>query len=441
MKSILLTGQCTLHLGRMEFGNLGNYAIIEPFIRELHRVFPKAEINTTFQMTKEFCQQERVKRLSMDLYYSWKKNDLIKAIYETVISSLFKKKLFDIFFTNYMKEVKNADLVIDFSGDIWGENANLIGKHRFLVGLLKDLTAYNLGKKIVMLAGSPGPFKGFIKTKIAKYIFEKFDLVTNREELSTKLLELNFFNLRKVHNLACPAFLFLARPENEMKRIFEYEGLNDSIKKVGFILCGWNMIEGPYGKWPRKDSEYDNFAEIIEHIIINLKAKVFLLSHNNGFIPEPNFKIIEGRDHLILRQLMKVLKNRQKVNNFTSLKSIYNAAETKSIIGKFDMLITGRIHAAVSGFTQFIPTVIIDYGHEPKAHKLKGFGRLVGMEDYLADPADVNDMIWKVNLCWKNRDEISKHLKTKIPEVQNKARNNFELIKKLFPAKETEAVL
>ena len=34
---ILITGQCTLHWGRMEYGNLGNYAIIEPFVRELHR--------------------------------------------------------------------------------------------------------------------------------------------------------------------------------------------------------------------------------------------------------------------------------------------------------------------------------------------------------------------------------------------------------------------
>lgn len=42
--NILLIGQCSLHWGRMEFGNIGNYYIIEPFIRELHQTFPAAKI-------------------------------------------------------------------------------------------------------------------------------------------------------------------------------------------------------------------------------------------------------------------------------------------------------------------------------------------------------------------------------------------------------------
>ena len=56
---ILVTGLCTLHWGRLEYGNVGNYYIIEPFFRELHRVFPEAKIVTTFQMTKEFCEREK----------------------------------------------------------------------------------------------------------------------------------------------------------------------------------------------------------------------------------------------------------------------------------------------------------------------------------------------------------------------------------------------
>ena len=51
---LLLIGQCSLHWGRMENGNIGNYYIVEPLIRELHRVFPDAEIVTTMQMTERF---------------------------------------------------------------------------------------------------------------------------------------------------------------------------------------------------------------------------------------------------------------------------------------------------------------------------------------------------------------------------------------------------
>ncbi len=56
---ILIIGQCTLHWGRLEYGNIGNYYIVETSIRELHTVFPVAEIVTTFQLTDEFCKREK----------------------------------------------------------------------------------------------------------------------------------------------------------------------------------------------------------------------------------------------------------------------------------------------------------------------------------------------------------------------------------------------
>jgi len=427
---ILLIGQCTLHWGRMEFGNLGSYAVIEPLMRELHRVFPNVEIKTTFQMTDNFCMREQVKKLPIALYYGWKKNDLIKAIYEVMATAVMRKRIPSFLRTDFISAVLLSDLTVDFSGDIWGANADLVGKHRFIIGLFKDLTVHLLGKKIVMIAGSPGPFPGFFKKKLAKYVFGKFDLVTNREEISTRLLQADKFPTANVYSLACPAFLFQESSASEMKEIFENENLNnDKILKVGVIICGWNMRKGPFGRWPREDSEYEVFAETIEFIINELNAKVYLISHNNGFVPPPNFKITEGRDHQIIKQLMNVLSKRGKVNHYTNLSSIYNAAETKSIIGKFDMLVTGRIHAAVSGFTQFVPTVIIDYGHEPKAHKLRGFSKLVGMTDYVADPGNIEDMIEKVSTCWKNRKEIKDCLAMAMPEVRKRAHDNFELLK------------
>ena len=48
MNTIFVIGQCTLHWGRMEFGNIGNYYVTEPFFRELHRVFPEAHIKNNF---------------------------------------------------------------------------------------------------------------------------------------------------------------------------------------------------------------------------------------------------------------------------------------------------------------------------------------------------------------------------------------------------------
>ncbi|MDO5437969.1 MAG: polysaccharide pyruvyl transferase family protein, partial [bacterium] len=89
MKRIFVTGQCTLHWGRLQYGNIGNYYIVEPLFRELHRVFPNAEIATTFQMTDEFIKNENVKVLPMDLFYGWKENDIEIAKIEFEIAKNF----------------------------------------------------------------------------------------------------------------------------------------------------------------------------------------------------------------------------------------------------------------------------------------------------------------------------------------------------------------
>ena len=120
---IFITRQCTLHCGRLEYGNTGNYYITETTFRELHHVFPPAEIVTTFQMTKEFCDRENVLTLPMELFYSCKDNDLDVALEELAIASTYKDTGKLIHSTPYIEEVIKSDLIIDFSGELCGDYA------------------------------------------------------------------------------------------------------------------------------------------------------------------------------------------------------------------------------------------------------------------------------------------------------------------------------
>ncbi len=433
--NILLIGQTTLHWGRMEYGNIGNYYIIEPFIRELHNVFSKAIIKTTLQMTDDFCQRERVVRLPMELYYSWDDNQYLdKCIKELGIANLFNKTNKILSMTPYIKEVLNADLVIDFSGDIWGDNADFLGSNRFLIGLIKNRVAQLLRKKTAMLAGSPGPFKNHLND-FTKEVFENFDIVTNRENISSKLLSEDGFNTKNVINLVCPAFLFEPEKEENMLDIYHQIGLDDdNIKKIGFIICGWNLKEGPFDKKDIKDKELLNFVETIEFILQTDKTKIFLMSHSNGFELPPNFKLIKGRDFPFAQQLYNILEKRNVVNikNVVLLDGLYNPWETKAIIGKLNILISGRIHAAVAALSQSIPTVIIDYGHEPKAHKLEGFANVMQVIDYVSDPNNLQDILDKVKKCLNNEAEIKKHLTNRIKKVKEYAKKNFLILKDFY---------
>jgi len=418
----------------MEYGNIGNYYIIEPLVRGLHRVFPNSEIRTTFQMSHDFCQRESVTVLPIEYYYSWRSDYLDTALGELSIADLFHKTGQLIKTTPYIDEVLKSDIIIDFSGDMWGDNADFVGENRFLIGLCKDRVAQLLGKPTVMLAGSPGPFKNQKTKEFAKEVFENFALVTNREPISTRLLEEEGFDISRVVNLACPAFLFEPTETRKSKDILAKEGIIDNTEGpiVGFILCGWNFTKGPFDKDPRDDDEFVQFAEAVEYISEFIGGKIVFMSHSNGFkVPPAKFELIHGRDYPIIKRLQKIVEKRGVAKNIFSLDNIYDPWTTKSIIGNYDMLISGRVHGAVAGLSQCVPTVLIDYGHEPKAHKIRGFSEVVGVGEYVADPSSSEELIEKICLCWVNRDNYRAHLSMWIPEVKKMARENFELLKDL----------
>ena len=429
--NVLIIGQCTLHWGRMEFGNIGNYYIIEPFMRELHKVSPDAKVKTTMQMSERFCKDEDVSVAPMDLYYGWTGQDLSQAKKELEIAKQFKQTGELIETTPYIDEVMQADLVIDFSGDIWGDNANFLGDDRFMVGLLKDRVAQLLGKKVVMLAGSPGPFSNEDTLEFAKEVFKEFDLVTNREPISIGLLKEDGFDVSKTKSLACPAFLFKPAEGKEIDNLIQQEGLAKKDKPVvGFILCGWNFETGPFDKENRDDNDFTKFAEAVEFMTEELGLRVCLMSHSNGFdIPPAPFKLKHGRDYTITKQLEKVLQDRGISKDFFTLNGIYDTWTTKAIVKNFDMLVSGRVHAAVAGLSQSVPTVIIDYGHEPKAHKLIGFATVAQVQEYVADPCSFEDLKAKINQCFTQRVDYKAHLDKRIPEVHALARQNFKLLK------------
>lgn len=93
------------------------------------------------------------------------------------------------------------------------------------------------------------------------------------------------------------------------------------------------------------------------------------------------------------------------------------------------MLISGRVHAAVAGLSQSVPTMIIDYGHEPKAHKLRGFAQVANVERYVADPHSFSDMISKAFEVYENRKGIRRMLIDRNKEIKALIKQNFDLLK------------
>lgn len=303
IKRIFIFGQCTLHWGRMEFGNIGNYYIVKPMFQQLRRVFPEAVIVTTMQFSEEFCSMFSIDTVPMECYYDFNSSENAEKAKQEYFS-LCETGDSDSCFVN---ELKQADLAIDFSGDIWGDNADFLGKDRFLTGLYKDLTAQKLCKT-AMLAGSPGPFNNQTDLDFVKRVFAGFDFVSNREPISTRKLKNGGFSSDNQFDYACPSFLFEKASDEEVeKAITGFDKFRTKKLKTGIMLCGWNFEKGPFDLWPRQDKDYEKFVKMVQYLIDKYDAEIFLMSHSNGFdIPPKGFKLKKGRDFPIMEQLERL---------------------------------------------------------------------------------------------------------------------------------------
>lgn len=110
------------------------------------------------------------------------------------------------------------------------------------------------------------------------------------------------------------------------------------------------------------------------------------------------------------------------------IQGIYQPWEIHSFIGELDHLISGKLHGAVAGMEQFVPTLPIDFQNGPVAHKMQGMFSLIDMAEYIV-PRGERDFIPYYEKLRTRSEEIRGKLRQNIPVVQERARDAFEMLK------------
>ena len=428
---ILVTGLCTLHWGRLEYGNIGNYYIVEPTFRELHRVFPDAEILTTFQMTKEFEGRYNIRILPMDWYYGWQFDDISNAYRDFGMAEYFAQTGTLPSLSEFLRTFNECDLVLNVSGEMWGDHADPVGEGRFLVNLLRDRAVQLMGVPTVLFASSQGPFNNIATRAFAQLVYENYNVVMAREPYTIEKTMSHGFDMSNTKLYACPAFLFEPSEEKEAQSILVKEGLlcpDDTRPLVGFTICGFNFMNQPYDKWPRLDDEFIPWAELVEELVGKLKVKLVFFSHTNAFDLPPDFYLKPGRDYIILKRLYEIILKRGilKDDDITCMTGSCLPAQTKAILGKMDMVVSGRAHAAVAAISQNVPAVFISYKKELGNSKTLGFAQLAKMGDFVVASENMDDIFRVCKECWDKRSWVKTQLKADIPKVKQMAIQAFD---------------
>jgi colanic acid/amylovoran biosynthesis protein len=438
---VFVTGLASLHWVRLEYGNIGNYYIIAPLFRMLHKMFEGAEISTTFQLTPSFYKSYNLTVLPLDYYYAWSGDDLNQALKEYAAAEIFSSTgALPETEIPYIETVLSSDIIIDVSGDMWGDNCEGMGDNRFLVELLKIRTAQLLNKPVVLFASSPGPVTESQWVAFAKKVYAEYTLVANRENTSKQVMEKSGFDISNTQSYACPAFLFDSSYYPylvDADALCNEAGFSPERLNIGIVLAAYSFSGHSFEIWKREDKDFLPFAKLIEHIIGKKNQNVILLAHSGGFELPPNFKRIPWRDHKMQSRLYEVVEKRGSADlrYLTINDRIYDPWEIHALIGKFDILVSGRVHGAVAGLSQYVPTLAIDYKNGPLAHKTRGFFELAGMEKHVI-PRDDLDFTEHFDNLFDNRQTVKKQLQTAIPKIRKKSLESFEILASLVNMRE-----
>ena len=314
-----------------------------------------------------------------------------------------------------LRQIQDLNFVASIAG---GDSfSDIYGMERLLYVSLPQILVLLLGKPLVLLPQTIGPFKGRFAKGIARYILHAADQVYSRD----------FRGIEELNKL-------IDFPKNGSKVGFSYD--------VGFALdpiapssINFVGISPPYqsrplvglnvsglllmGGYTRKNmfglrSDYrELIRELIPFLIEERLMNVALLPHVTGEEPESDTNACEE----FFRNLGEEFKGRLGI-----LRGRYNQNEVKYVIGRCDFLIGARMHACIAAVSQCVPAICIAY-----SDKFVGVMGTIGIEDMVVDARKLDgvEMMGAIGRALDRREELRQVLQIKIPKVISSVVNLF----------------
>lgn len=255
----------------------------------------------------------------------------------------------------------------------------------------------------ILIGQTIGPFTSYRKL-LARITLNKTKIYTRDDNCASYLKKLGVKTVSKGRDLA-----FLELPNKKSKNILEKFNLNNE-KYITLV---------PSGLTTCYTQNYNNYVEcwidIIKSLINNEKLndkKLLLLTHVTNTKSDDK-KVIED----IVSKLDSSILNRLIV-----IKEPVLASEAREILGKGEMTITGRMHAAVSTLYMRKPAISLSY-----SIKYKGvIGDGLDLNELVIESA--SEEIWfskkvvdlvntKVNYVFNNYDRLVEKINYNVSET------------------------
>ena len=314
-----------------------------------------------------------------------------------------------------LAQLDRADIVGAISG---GDSfSDIYGLSRLLYVCLPQLLALALGKRLILLPQTIGPFKSAVSRAIARAILTRAEIIFSRDQEGvTETQELMGSADKEQKVKFCYDVGFVLEPvrPNELgleidvrkERMANVVGLNVS----GLLYMGGYSRNNMFGL----KLDYKNLIpDLIDVMIRKHDSAVILIPHVFGSHAES--------DSVVCQRIFSSLKERYG-EKLMMASGKYDQSGIKYIIGLCDFFIGSRMHACIAALSQHIPTVSIAY-----SKKFIGVMRTIGVSELVADPRQLGqeEILRVIGEAFEQKARLKTHLEKVMPEVKGKVLGLF----------------
>ncbi|HCL90459.1 MAG TPA: polysaccharide pyruvyl transferase CsaB [Candidatus Atribacteria bacterium] len=306
---------------------------------------------------------------------------------------------------NIMRCLRDTDLFISGGGGLLQDSTGKGWSILYYLGLI--LAAKIVKVPVMIYAQGIGPVNKQANKKLMKWILNKVDLITVRDNSSKELLENLGVVQPSIHVNSDPVFLL--KKKNFNQTINSHPYIQKLIDSGNRPLIGVSVREYKgYGKDLKKI-----FAQTTDYLIENYKAKII-------FFP---FKFDE--DVHISEEILSLMKNKAEV-----LKTKLEPEELLSVLSRLSLMVGVRLHSIVFSSMANIPFLAFNY--DPK---VKYFVENLGLSELLLETDEdisLKNLQEKIEYIRENNDKIKDILLEKVNNLEKKALANNELVNKFL---------